>query len=164
MSQAMASDRLVGSTHDFDFLVGPWKVINRRLRRRHEGSSDWDEFSATAHGWSLLDGGVSVDEIHFPEKGFSGATVRTLDRAQLRWAIYWVNSTVGRLFPPVVGGFAGDRGEFRGEDIDEGRPVDVRFIWHRGIDTGHPRWEQAFSLDGRRWETNWVMDFRRPGD
>jgi len=160
----MSTTRFVGGQHDFDFLVGRWKVTNRRLRRRHEGSSDWDEFAATTQAWSLLDGGVSVDEIHFPAKGFSGCTLRTLDHAQQRWSIYWVNSTVGRLFPPVIGGFAGDRGEFYGEDTDEGRRIDVRFIWLRGFDTGRPRWEQAFSLDGRAWETNWVMEFSRPAD
>jgi hypothetical protein len=59
----------------------------------------------------------------------------------------------------VVGGFDGERGEFVGEDLDEGRRVDVRFIWTRG--TERARWEQAFSLDGRAWETNWVMEFKR---
>ena len=157
--EKMGAPQFIGNTHDFDFLVGRWHVTNRCLRRRHEGSSDWDEFTATMQGWSLLDGGVSVDEIHFPAKGSSGCTVRTLDRAQQRWSIYWISSTVGRLFPPVTGGVAGDRGEFYGDDTDEGRRVDVRFIWQRGPDKAH--WEQAFSLDGRGWETNWVMELRR---
>jgi len=151
--------QFVGAPHDFQFLVGSWTVTNRRLRRRHEGSSDWDEFGASMQGWSLLDGGVSVDEIHFPAKGFSGCTVRTLDRAQQRWSIYWINSAVGRLFPPVTGGFAGDRGEFYGDDTDEGRRVDVRFIWQRG--TNAARWEQAFAVDGRAWEINWIMELKR---
>lgn len=64
----MASTQFIGSVHDFDFLIGRWKVMNRRLRRRHEGSSDWDEFSATSQALTLLDGGVSVDEIHFPAR------------------------------------------------------------------------------------------------
>ena len=56
--------------------------------------------------------------------------------------------------------FAGDRGEFRGRDSDDGREVEVRFVWNRlGADAA--RWEQAFSLDGREWETNWTMDFKR---
>lgn len=155
----MSSASFVGAPHDFEFLVGKWRVDNRRLRRRHEGSSDWDEFSAHSQAWSHLDGGVSVDEIHFSAKGFSGCTLRTLDLARRRWSIYWINSTVGRLFPPVVGGFDGERGEFYGEDLDEGRRVDVRFIWTRGSERA--RWEQAFSLDGRAWETNWIMEFKR---
>jgi hypothetical protein len=31
----------------------------------------------------------------------------------------------------VVDGFAGDRGEFYGQDMDEGRPVWARFLWDR---------------------------------
>lgn len=151
----------VGQLNDFDFLVGDtWKVANRRLRIRLGASSDWYTFDATQQAWSLLDGGVSVDEMKCPSEGFSGCTVRTLDRVRKQWSIHWINSNSGKLFPPVHGGFAGARGEFYGEDEDDGRPVKVRFIWNKlGPDAA--RWEQAFSLDGREWETNWVMDFTR---
>ncbi len=155
----MTTHDYIGQLGDFDFLVGTWQVSNRCLRRRNEGSSDWDTFEATSQGWSLLDGGMSVDEIRFPSKGFTGATVRTLDHATRRWSIYWASSKTGHLYPPVHGGFSGDRGEFYGEDMDDGRRVAVRFIWLRGRDEA--RWEQAFSLDGEKWETNWVMAFRR---
>jgi hypothetical protein len=42
-----------------------------------------------------------------------------------------INSKSGILFPPVEGGFIGDRGEFYGTDDDDGRPVKVRFVWTR---------------------------------
>jgi hypothetical protein len=83
-----------------------------------------------------------------------------LDLATRRWSIYWVNSRTGRLFPPVAGGWSGDRGEFIGADDDESRPVLARFIWQR-FGPDHARWEQAFSLAGREWETNWTMELRR---
>ena len=150
----------VAQPHDFDFLVGRWRVANRRLRRRFAGSDDWDEFAGTSQAWVHLDGCVSVDEIRFPTKGFSGFTLRTLDRSPGRWSIYWIDSTSGTLFAPIHGGFAGHRGEFYGDDTDDGRQVSVRFIWTRlGPDAA--RWEQAFSLDGSVWETNWVMEFSR---
>ena len=61
------------------------------------------------------------------------------------------------------GGWLGERGEFYGDDEDEGRPVTVRFTWQR-LGDDEARWEQAFSLDGgMQWETNWVMAFRRAG-
>lgn len=154
--------RFIGQRHDFDFLVGRWHIDNRRLRRRLADSNDWDEFPATLEAFTHLDGQVSVDQTHFPSRGFSGCTVRSLNLATKQWAIYWINSNDGRLFPPVHGGFDGERGEFHGEDEDEGRPVQVRFIWIRGQDTCH--WEQAFSLDGRVWETNWTMDSVRIKD
>lgn len=155
------SGRFVAKPHDFDFLVGRWNVANRRLRERHFGLEDWEEFPATSTAWSLHDGRVSVDEIHFPSQGFSGMSLRTLEPATRRWSIRWVNSRKGVLEPPVRGGFDGGHGEFYGEDFDLGRPVLVRFIWS-GTATRTPRWEQAFSIDGgKTWETNWIMSFTR---
>jgi hypothetical protein len=87
-------------------------------------------------------------------------TFRTFNVKKRQWSIYWVNSRDGVMFPPVVGGFDGDRGEFYGEDEDDGRPVKVRFVWTKlGPDRAH--WEQAFSSDGRTWETNWMNDLVR---
>jgi hypothetical protein len=150
----------VGRPGDFDFLVGRWSVRNRRLKQRHVGSNDWDEFDAVNEAWTHLNGSVSVDEIAFIDRGFSGCTVRTLELATGRWAIYWINSTIGRLCPPVHGGFRGDRGEFFGDDEDQGRPVKVRFVWER-LGDDRARWTQAFALAGGPWETNWVMEMNR---
>jgi hypothetical protein len=51
-------------------------------------------------------------------------------------------------------------GVFEADDVFDGRPIRVRFIWTRGA---KPRWEQAFSEDGgRTWETNWIMDYTTP--
>ena len=114
----------------------------------------------------MMDGQVSVDENVFASQGFVGVTFRSLDVAARRWAIYWINSRDGRVQPPVHGGWKGDRGEFSGDDEDDGRPVRVRFLWERlGPDAA--RWSQDFALMGRdgaadgAWETNWVMDLRR---
>lgn len=161
-----AGHDFIGRPHDFDFLVGRWQVANRRLKRRHAGCSEWDAFDARCEARVLLGGMVSVDEIEFAGRGFSGATLRTLDLAAQRWSIYWIDSRDGRLFPPVHGGFAGDRGEFHGDDHDDGRAVKVRFVWER-LGAGRARWSQAFALDGvanaerAEWETNWVMEFVR---
>ena len=107
-----------------------------------------------------MGGVVNVDENNFPTKGWSGTTIRTFDVQANRWSIYWVNSRVGKLFPPVVGGFAGNRGVFYGQDEDDGKPVDVRFIWTL-LGPDKARWEQAFSYNGGQWETNWVMELKR---
>ncbi|MEH1059097.1 hypothetical protein V6U89_28310 [Micromonospora sp. CPCC 206171] len=149
---------------DFDFLVGRWDVANRRLTRRHVGSDDWDEFPATTVAHRFFDGAGSFDEITFPTRGFSGATVRIFDPVSAQWSIYWMNSRRGLLeLPPVVGGFTDQVGTFYADDTDEGRPIRCRFIWS-GITATSCRWEQAFSVDdGTTWETNWIMDFIRAG-
>jgi len=152
-----------GDIHDFDFLTGRWRVHNRRLVTRLRGANDWIEVDAVDHCEPRLNGGANVDQIEFPSLGWSGLTVRSFDVAQRRWSIYWINSRDGVLTPPVHGGFDGDRGLFYGEDVDDGRAVQVRFVWTRlGADAAH--WEQAFSLDGREWEVNWTMAFTRRVD
>jgi hypothetical protein len=35
------------SKHDFDFLVGGWKIRNRKLKEPLAGCDEWDEFDAT---------------------------------------------------------------------------------------------------------------------
>ncbi len=149
-----------GDSHDFDFLAGSWSIAHRRLRERGVGSNDWDDFRATFRADLHMGGVVNVDEMSVPSRGWSGMSIRVFNAEKRQWSIYWINSQKGVMEPPVRGGFAGDRGEFYGEDVDNGRPVTVRFIWTR-LGRHAARWEQAFSYDGREWETNWVMDFTR---
>jgi len=149
-----------GDLHDFDFIEGAWTVENRRLDKRGAGSTNWENFPATICGKVHLDGVANVDELVFPTKGWAGLTVRTFDRAKRQWAIYWISSRTGTMFPPVYGGFDGDRGEFYGTDTDEERPVFVRFVWMKqGPDRA--TWEQAFSFDGVSWEVNWQNTLTR---
>jgi hypothetical protein len=149
--------------HGFDFNHGDWLVTNRRLKARGVGSNDWDVFTSHETAQLMLGGAVSVDESDFPTKGFRGMTVRIYNPERDEWAIYWINSARGVLEPPVFGRFENGRGSFAGDDTDDGKPVKVLFDWS-GTDTGTPRWSQAFSYDGgATWETNWIMEFRRPG-
>ena len=159
----------IGRPHDFDFLVGRWHIANRRLRHRHVGSTEWIEFSIAHQAWSHLGGLVSVDDNVFQDMGVGGLSFRVLDVAAQRWNIHWVSSRDGKVSPPVTGGWNGDRGEFAGDDEDEGRPVRVRFLWER-LGPDRARWSQAFALAGADgapdgpWETNWVMEFSRLPD
>ena len=149
-----------GDSHDFDYFQGAWTTTQRRLKARGVGSSEWEEFPANLCMALYLDGMATVDEIWFPTKQWAGLTLRTFDLQKRQWSIYWVSSASGKLDSPVVGGFAGPRGEFYGEDQDNGRPVRVRYTWLK-VDNDHARWEQAFSYDNRTWETNWTADFVR---
>lgn len=151
-----------GDLHDFDFLEGTWSVENRFLRSRLTRDHVWEEFPARSRVERRVAGLANVDEIEFPTRGFVGLTLRLFDVRERRWSIHWTDSRRAVLSPPVLGGFDGDRGLFFGQDTEGGRPVAVRFIWERRVGR-RAHWEQAFSLDGRDWETNWVMDFSRPG-
>jgi hypothetical protein len=57
---------------------------------------------------------------------------------------------------PVSGGFRDGRGELYGQEIIDGRVVDVRFVITELTPTAW-RFEQAFSDDGgQTWEVNWI--------
>ena len=56
--------------------------------------------------------------------------------------------------------FVNERGEFYGEDVEDGRPIKVRYSWVKR-DADHARWEQAYSFDNTTWETNWISEFVR---
>ncbi|MGN6106279.1 MAG: hypothetical protein ACTHU0_14315 [Kofleriaceae bacterium] len=150
-----------GDAHDFDFLFGAWTGKQRRLKARGVGSNEWDEFPSVLCSTPYLGGIANAEEVAFPTKGWSGLTLRTFDTEKRQWSIYWINSRTGTLFPPQIGGFDGDHGEFYGEDLDDGRPVKVVFQWTK-LGPDHAHWEQAFSSDdGQTWEVNWTAEFTR---
>ena len=150
-----------GAENDFAYFDGGWTTVQRRLRQRGVGSSDWEVFPGDLCATPYLAGRATVDEIYFPSLQRAGFTLRLFDLARRQWSIYWVNSASGRLDPiPVVGGFQGNRGEFYARDQVDGRAIKVRYLWTL-IDENHARWEQAFSYDDRTWETNWTADFTR---
>jgi hypothetical protein len=160
-SPAAFSTTHTGDIHDFEYLIGAWTTQQRRLKARGVGSSDWIEAPANQHcAVSYLGGLDIVEDSWSPAKTPSGLFLYTFNPGKQQWAIRWVNPKTGEPDPPSVGGFAGMRGEFYGEDVDNGRPIKVRIIWTK-LDRDHARWEQAFSYDNRTWETNWITDFTR---
>ena len=154
------------SARDFDFWMGSWDVSCRRLQKRLAECDEWDDFTATARAWPLLNGLGNVDEFHTDYKdGFAGMSLRLFEPASRTWSIYWADSRYsGPLEPPVVGAFSDGVGVFECDDAFNGKPIRVRYTWSR-VTTGSPRWEQAFSTDGGvTWETNWINDFTRTAD
>jgi hypothetical protein len=149
---------------DFDFLFGTWRVQNRRLKARLQGSAEWEEFRSTCRARPILGGSGNLDEftIDAPSGRIEAVTVRLYSPTTGEWSIYWSASPgSGRFDVPMVGRFEGPRGEFYSQEVFQGRHIFNRFIW-TVISRDACRWEQAYSDDGgRTWETNWVMYFAR---
>src|ERR1700733_4198999 len=49
------------SASDFDFLVGKWKMHNRRLNKRLEGCQEWTEFESADENSKILSGTADID-------------------------------------------------------------------------------------------------------
>lgn len=146
--------------HDFDFLAGAWTMDNRRLKCRLNGCTEWIEYkSSDQNGGPILNGIANVDiyKTTYNQTGnspYEGLTLRLFDPATRLWSLYWVDSNIGRLDPPVVGSFEGDVGTFYCKDMFQGKKILVMFKWDK-TDPDHPVWSQAFSEDnGKTWEMN----------
>jgi hypothetical protein len=154
----------VGSCHDFDPLMGRWRVRHRRLRDRLAGSTEWDVFEGVSHMQLLLGGQGNVEDnlLDAPQGRYRAAAFRCWDPVSRQWAIWWLDGRFpGELGTPVLGRFEGGDGVFYADETFRGQPIKLRFLWLR-TRSDAPRWEQAFSPDGgTTWETNWEMDFSR---
>lgn len=149
------------ATDNFDFLIGSWTSVQRRRVKPLSGSDEWTQSRGITRCWSALDGAANLDEVHFPDWGFSGLTVRLLSRPTGEWSLYWVNRDAELAMPPVVGRFSDGVGRFYSDEDYQGRPIRVRYTWS-DITATSARWEQAFSVDrGESWEVNWTADFTR---
>lgn len=148
---------------DFDFIVGQWRVHNRRLVARLSNCNEWEEFVGTCQAKLILEGLGNFDEVTFQRTSgtLAGCTLRLFNPATQEWSIYWSDNQSGVLFPPMIGKFNAGVGEFYAQEMHQQRTVLSRFIWS-GITNERCHWEQALSADGgRNWETNWTMDFSR---
>src|SRR6185503_13145071 len=95
--------------HDFDFLVGDWRVHHRRLKARLAGSTEWLEFEGTQSTRPALDGAGNVSDNWFdmPGGAYRGVSVRSFDAKSGQWAIWWLDGRdpARNLEPPLKGRF-----------------------------------------------------------
>jgi hypothetical protein len=147
------------SADDFNFFVGHWNIHNRKLKTRLNGCTEWIEFGAKQEMKKILNGLGNTDSFKtvVDDKPFEGMTLRLFNPVTKLWSIYWADSNVGVLDPPVLGSFNNSTGEFYGKDIFQGKAIIVKFNWDK-TDPEKPVWSQAFSEDGgNTWEWNWYM-------
>jgi hypothetical protein len=151
--------------HDFDFLVGQWRVHHRLLKDRLADSHEWTEFEGSLITRRLMDGWANVGDNVFkmPRGEVRGVSLRSYDPKTGQWSVWWLDGRdpSANLDAPIKGHFENGVGTFYSEEMLRGKPIRVRVTWSR-ITSTSARWEQAFSADGgKRWETNWTSDFTR---
>ena len=153
-------------SRDFDFLVGKWTIVHRRLAECMAGCDDWSTFESRYEAWSHLGGAASVDSLSgtIDGKPLEGLSVRSQDAATGEWTIYWADSWNTRLREQVRGRFENGVGTFYGVESYRDVSYRMRFLW-KEITEDSARWEQAYQHpDNGEWETNWIMEFTRIRD
>ncbi|MEO5798934.1 MAG: DUF1579 domain-containing protein [Gemmatimonadales bacterium] len=149
---------------DFDFVIGDWSVKHRKLKERLTGCDEWIEFDGLSSTEKVLGGfgNIEDNQLFLPEGAMRAVALRSYDAERGLWSIWWLDGRFpGALDVPVVGRFVDGVGTFLANDVLNGTPITMRFVWTVPA-ADSPRWEQAFSADGgATWETNWTMEFSR---
>ena len=163
--EASQAQKAVSGLHDFDFLVGHWQVHHRKLKKRLVNDHEWVEFEGTLSSQPLMGGYANVDDDVFdvPGGAYRGVAPRSLDAKSGQWSIWWIDSRMptAPMDPPVKGGFHNGVGTFYADDVENGKPIRIRFIWSK-ITATTCHWEQAYSPEkGKTWDTKWVQDLKR---
>lgn len=73
--------------HDFDFLVGEWRVHHHRLK---PNSQEWVDFEGTCGNRKLMDGGANMEEhaLNAPYGAYRAIALRAYDPKTGQWAIW----------------------------------------------------------------------------
>lgn len=151
------------SENDFDFMIGSWKIRNRKLKTRLNNCDEWTEFEARQDFNKILEGFGNIDffKTDFDGKLFEGMSLRLFDPITRLWSIYWADSNAVTLQVRQIGSFENKIGEFYARDYFEGKPIIVKFKWD-ATNVEVPIWSQVFSdYEGKTWEWNWSMTFQR---
>ncbi len=149
--------------HDFDFEFGTWRGHLKRLTKPLSGSKEWKEYDGEVTVSKIWNGRANLAELEMTSAGtkIQGLSLRLFDPKSKQWTIWWANANDGILdSTPLAGGFEQGRGEFFGQTRVNGKWVMVRFVFS-GLSDSAEHVEQAFSTDGKNWETNWVADFTK---
>ncbi len=95
-------------------------------------------------------GNVDDNVLETPGGTYRGVGVRAFDPASGLWSIWWLDLRFPtKMDVPVRGTFRDGVGTFVADDMFEGRPIRMRFMWSR-ITTTSAHWEQAFFARWRR--------------
>ncbi len=151
--------------HNFEFLIGKWTAVNKRLKERLKNSTEWIEFPAHMETKSILNGLGLMDEMKTSYFGdqFVGLSIRIVNPASNEWTIYWADTAKPDtgLKEQVVDKFKDGIGVFHGTEMYQGEKVKLRFVWKRET-SGTAQWEQAYYNErNKSWETNWIMVFTK---
>ncbi len=155
----------LSGVNDFDFLHGSWRVTHHRPSGRLTGATDWH----IGYGIDIVRpafnglGNIGSFRRDLNRESYEGVSIRLYNPDDGMWRIYWLDTADHRMKPPVIGRFENGKAEFIGNDVLRGEPIKVRYRW-KDITTTSATWDQAYSEDeGKTWELNSIMKFKRDG-
>lgn len=149
--------------HDFDPLIGTWKIHVKRRAHALANSNEWVEFDGFNRYQKIWQGRANIDEIEMdsPSGHVEGLTLRTYNPQTHLWTLYWTTSQDAKMYPSNVGQFKDGVGIFYSPATINGKPAYDRYDWSK-LDTDSPHFEESLSDNGgKTWELYWISDMTR---
>lgn len=153
-------------SRDFDFEIGTWHTLLKRLQHPLTGSSTWIEYNGTSVVRKVWGGKANLVELDVtgPAGRILGLSLRLYNPESRQWSLNFANASAGTMSVPTVGEFRNGRGEFYDQESFNGRMILIRNVFTDITPTSY-RFEQSFSDDGgKTWELNWVAVDTRVSD
>ena len=117
-------------SHDFDFLIGEWRVHHHRLK---PGGREWVDFDGTCSNSKLMDDEADMEEhvLNAPNGAYRAVALRAYDPKTGQWAIWWLDERYPSrpLDPPAKGRFENGIGNFYADYKQDGKPMRGRLHW-----------------------------------
>src|SRR5882757_8594090 len=82
------------SSKDFNYLIGNWKLKNRKLKSRLTYCNEWIEFESKVEMHQILDGNGNIDKYTDTASGkpYEGVALRLFNLKTRLWSIYWADN------------------------------------------------------------------------
>jgi hypothetical protein len=146
-------------SHDFDFSLGNWTTELTIIKDPFNKPNDQIHKRGEKVARPIWGGKGWIEEIE--ADGWQAANVFLYDPVAGQWSENYVDSSVGRMESPTIGGYRDGKLEFYSQESVGGRAMLIRGTWTITSKDVHS-YEVARSIDGgRTWHTSFVAKVTR---
>jgi hypothetical protein len=150
-------------SHDMDFSIGRWTTQITIIKDPFNKPNEQIHMTGTKVARPIWNGKGLIEEIEAdgPSGHWQAANLFLYDPAAHQWSQNYVDSSVGRMERPSIGGYRDGNLEFYWQDFIGGRALLMKGTWKIFSPNLHS-YEVARSDDGgRSWHTSFVARVSR---
>jgi hypothetical protein len=159
MAQPALAQQLRDGSHDFDFSLGKWTTELTIIKDPFNKPQEQIHKRGTKVARPVWGGKAWLEEIQ--ADGWQAANLFLYDPIAHQWSENYVDSSVGRIESPAIGGWRDGKLEFYSQEFIDGRAMLIRGTWTIMSKDLHS-YEVARSIDGgRSWHTSFIAKVMR---
>jgi hypothetical protein len=149
--------------NDFAFNNGVWHTHIKRILDPFSDASGSIEINGTVSVRKVWGGRAHLEEIEAegPKGHWEALTLFLYNPQSHQWSQIFIDSKMGVVNPPLVGGFKDGRSELFNQDTFNGRSILVRGVWSDITANSHT-YEESYSDDvGKTWKAAFLGSLTR---